>query len=148
MKNLGLHSGAILKILADEMMYWKKARVFPSHAKILKELDIKFREVRCPRTLMRWMKKAESHGLLIRTKRHRFTAQNGWEFRSPLYGITKLGWYLLVKNGTYTWKKIRHLWEQVTATFRKPKKNRKVFRPSGELTSIKDILGSAIPDTS
>jgi hypothetical protein len=148
MKNLGLHSGPVLQIIASEMMYHKKARVFPSHKRILNELKIKFREVRCPRTLMRWMKRAESHGLITRTKRHRYTPQNGWEFRSSLYGITMLGWYLLVKGGYFTWKQIRGLWEEVKANFRKPKKNRKVFRPSGELTSIGEIFGGARPDTS
>lgn len=141
MNKLGIKSLPVLICLASDMMYWRKARVFPAHKRILNELREKISIRRTARSLMRWMKLMEGSGLIHRTKRHRFTVKNGWEFRSSLYGITQQGWNLLVRAGVYTWDQINNLKGEAKKYFRKPKKTRKVFRPSGQLTSVSDILG-------
>jgi hypothetical protein len=141
MINLSIQSLPVLICLASDMMFFGKTRVFPGHERILKELQEKTRINRSPRTLMRWLKRMESHGLINRAKRHRFSARNGWEFRSSLYGINMPGWYLLVKAGLYTWDQFHRLQGIAKASFRKKGKPRKAFRPSGQLTSVSDILG-------
>lgn len=141
MNKLGIKSLPVLICLASDMMYWRKTRVFPAHKRILDELREKISIRRTARSLMRWMKLMEGSGLIHRTKRHRFTVKNGWEFRSSLYGITMPGWSLLRRAGVYTWDEIHRLIGEAKANFRKPKKSRKAFRPSGQLTSVSDILG-------
>lgn len=148
MNKLGIKSLPVLICLASDMMFFKKTRVFPSHKRILNELREKISIRRTARSLMRWMKLMENSGLIHRNKRHRFTAQNGWEFRSSLYGITMPGWNLLVRAGVYTWDQVHRLQGIAKATFRKTKKTQKVVRPPGQLTSIGDILGCHGYDTS
>ncbi|HUU41975.1 MAG TPA: hypothetical protein VMW42_13650 [Desulfatiglandales bacterium] len=139
-KNLALHALPILQVLADEMFYHGKTRVFPSQKRIVNELKEKASIKRSIRSLNRWLAFAEKHGLIRRNKRHRFTAQNGWEWRSSLYEITMLGWNLLFRFGSWSREKYNLLVQRAKATFRKSKKPRRVFRPSGELTSIGSIL--------
>jgi len=148
MNKLGQKALPVLICLGDEMMYWKKTRVFPAHERILNELREKTSIRRGKRTLMRWMKLMESSGLIYRTKRHRFTPKNGWEFRSSLYGITNFGWNLLIRAGVYTRDEVNRLIGIAKANFRKTKKTRKVFKPSGVLTSVGDILGGLGYNTS
>ncbi|TES93555.1 MAG: hypothetical protein E3J94_01265 [Desulfobacteraceae bacterium] len=149
MKGLNPYELEILLVLAGEIMYWRKTGVYPSQQRILKELEKKFGIIRCIRTLNRWLAVTVSHDLLWRQKRHIRDSILGWIFRSSLYKITGPGWRLVIKNSKYTWDQFSSLIKEATANFRKPKKNRKVFRPSGELTSIGDILGAAqYPDTS
>ena len=148
MSDVSLYAVQLLIVLADEQMYWRKKGVFPSQKRIQSELKKKFDTNVSIRTINRWLAKIESAGLLRRKKRHKKHPLLGWLFRSSLYWIMGTGWRLLIKMRRYTWDQFRSLIKEADATFRKPKKNRKVLKPSGELTSIKDILGSAIPDTS
>jgi len=148
MKDVGIYALPVLLILADEMMYHRKTGVFPSQQRIVNELGEKFGIYRVIRTYNRWAALIEEAGLIRRKKRHKLDKLLGWIFRSSLYTITGLGWNFIIRNSKYTWDQFNSLTKEATATFRKPKKNRKVFRPSGELTSIKDILGSIKPDTS
>lgn len=140
MKNLGQKSIFVLSVLADEMMYWKKAAVFPSHERILKELAEKLSVHKGARTLMRWLAIMESSALISRNKRHRFTPQNGWEFRSSLYQITMLGWSQLRRARFYTWDQIKQFFGEVSRGFRKKKTPQRTIRPRGELTSVGDIM--------
>ena len=90
----------------------------------------------------------ESHGVVTRTKRHKYSAQNGWEFKSSLYGITVMGWSLLARAHVYGWDEIHRLWGEIKKRVRKPKKTRKGFRPSGSLTGMGQIMGALGFDTS
>lgn len=148
MNKLGIKSLPVLICLASDMMHFKKTRVFPAHKRILNELREKISIRRGSRTLMRWLGLMEDSGVITRNKRHRFTAQNGWEFRSSLYGITKPGWNLLVRAGVYTWDQIHSLWGMAKANYRPSKKARKVLRPSGDLTHVGDIMGGLGYNTS
>lgn len=148
MKNLSQKALPVLLCLASDIMYFGKAKIFPSHARIIKELGKKLSIRLTPRSLMRWLAVMESHGVITRTKRHRYSAQNGWEFRSSLYGITVVGWALLANSNVYSWAQIHRLWDRIKKTFRKPGKTRKVSRPSGPLTSVGDILGGLRYNTS
>jgi len=148
MDDLAVYEGPLLLVLADEMMYWRKTGVYPSQKRIQKELWKKFGIRRSIRTINRWLAKAESDGLLWRKKRHIKDRLLGWLFRSSLYTITGRGWDRLIKMGKYTWDQFTGLIKEAEATFRKPKKTRKVFRSSGQLTSIGDIYEDIIPDTS
>lgn len=148
MKSLGQQALPVLICLASDMMHFKKTRVWPGHTRIVKELKEKTSISRCTRTLMRWMARMESHGLIYRNKRHRFTAQNGWEFRSSLYGITVLGWNLLIRAGVYTRDEYNRLKGQAKSTFRRSKRTQKVFRPSGNLTHIGDFVKGLLFNTS
>lgn len=146
--NLGLKALPVLIVLADEMMYWKKAAVFPSHERILKELREKISIKRGTRSLMRWLAIMEKSGLISRNKRHRFTAQNGWEFRSSLYRITMVGWSELRRAGVYKWAEIKQFFGEVNKWFRKKKTPRRIVRPSGPLTHIGDITECILHNTS
>ena len=148
MKNLSQKALPVLLCLASDIMYFGKAKIFPSHERILKELGKKLSIRLTPRSLMRWLAVMESHGVITRAKRHRYTAQNGWEFRSSLYGITVVGWALLANSGGYSWAQIHRLWDRIQKTFRKTGKTRKVVRPSGELTHISDSFKCLLHNTS
>lgn len=148
MKNLSLAPLPVLICLASDMMYFKKTRVWPGHARILKELQIKMRINRCSRTLMRWLANMESENLISRNKRHRVTPENGWEFRSSLYGITMSGWNLLIKAGYYTWDQFHRLQGMAKVKYGQIKKPQKAMRPPGELTHVGDIYKGLLFNTS
>lgn len=149
MKGLNPCELQVLLVIANENMYWRKTGVYPSQQRILNELAEKSGIHRCIRTLNRWLAKTRSHGLLRTKKRHKKDSRLGWIFRSSLQTITGPGWKLVIRNSKYTWDQFNSMINEAKANFRKPRKNRKVFRPSGELTSIGEIFGGAqYPDTS
>lgn len=148
MKNLGLFSLSILTVLGNEMEYWGKTRVFPSHKRIRNEMKEKCSVTKSERTVNRWLAMMEAAGLIRRNKRHRWTPANGWEFRSSLYEITMLGWNLLFRQGVWTRNKYNSLVQKAKSTFRKSKKPRKVSRPSGELTHVSESFKCLLHNTS
>lgn len=148
MKDVGIYAVPILTVLADEMMYHRKTGVFPSQKRIVNELAKKCGITRTIRTYNRWAAVTESGKLLRRKKRHRKTRRHGWEFRTSLYTITGPGWNLLIRMGRYTYDQFSSLIKEANATFHKPKKPRKVFRSSGDLTSVGGIMEDLGFDTS
>ena len=148
MKDMKTYAVSLLAVVANEAKYWGKRGVFPSQQRILNELEKKFGLNRCIRTYNRWAAELESRGLIRRKKRHKKDPLLGWIFRSSLTTITRSGWVSLINAGHYTWKEFNNLIKEAEASFRKPKKTRKVFRSSGSLTSVGDILGGLGYDTS
>lgn len=148
MKNVNLYALQVLSVIADEMMYWRKTGVFPSQKRIQKELKEKCDITISIRTLNRWLRKAESAGLIRRTKRHKKHPILGWLFRSSLQNIMGPGWKLLIGFKRYTWDQFNSLIKDAKANFRKPKNPREVFRSSGELISLGDVIGGLGFDSS
>ncbi|MBA7638580.1 hypothetical protein ES703_46236 [subsurface metagenome] len=148
MSDVALYATQLLVVLADEKMYWRKTSVFPSQKRIQNELKKKFGTNISIRTLNRWLAKIESAGLLRRMKRHKKHPLLGWLFRSSLYTIMGGGWKMLIKAGWYTWNQFNDLIKEAKANFRKPKKTRKVERPSGNLTHVGEVIKHLGFDTS
>jgi len=148
MKGLHPHTFEVLLVLADEMMYWRKTGVFPSQQRILNELEEKFIIIRGIRTLNRWLSSIEGFGLFRRKKRHKKDSVLGWIFHSSLYTITGPGWAFVIRNSKYTWDQFSELIKESTATFRKPKNPRTVFRSSGDLKSLSDVIDGLVFDSS
>ena len=125
--------------------YFNKLYCYPSQAKLLTLLS-KFTSLNISRRQLNYdLRCLETHGIIIRIRRHRRTPHNGMEFRSTLYEITLLGYNLLLRAQVIsfnTFKVIRNRIMQ--ALERKERPCAKTERKS-KLSSLSNIMEGLFP---
>jgi len=114
---------------------------YPSQNKLL-DLLSKFTSLKISlRQLNYDLQNLESHGLILRIRRHRRTKHHGIEFRSTLYKITIIGYNLLLRGNVIaygTFKAIVNIIKQALAKQERPPIIE--TRKSG-LEKLSDIMG-------
>ncbi len=130
----------ILLTLHKFNTYWKKLYCYPSQKKLLTLLS-QFTSLKISRRQLNYdLLELESHGIVVRIRRHRRTKHRGMEFRSTLYEITLVGYNLLMRAHVIsfmTFKKIRAVIMQALEKKERPCVE---MERKSNLTSLSDVL--------
>ena len=86
------------------MKHFNKGYCYPSQETLLKRMKSNTGVDISRRTLNRWLRVIENHGLIVRTRRLKHDARMGMLFKSTLYVITFLGVHRLKKMGVFLYK--------------------------------------------
>ena len=125
--------------------FFNKLYCYPSQAKLLTLLS-KFTSLSISRRQLNYdLRCLESHGLIIRIRRHRRTKDNGMEFRSTLYELTLLGYNLLLRAQVISFAAFKAIRNRILqALERKERPCAKTERKS-QLSSISNIMEGLLP---
>ena len=89
----------LLTTLHGLMKYLDKGYCYPSQEKLLDLMKKKTGIDISRRTLNRWLRVVENHGLIVRKRRIKHDVRLGMLFKSTMYTITILGMWLLKRIG-------------------------------------------------
>ena len=125
--------------------HFQKLYCFPSQEKLL-DLLSKFTSLKISRRQLNYdLAALESHGILIRVRRHRKRPRVGMEFRSTLYMITNLGYSLLLRAQVITWSTFNAIKKKIRESPRHKPRPCAINPRKSQLTSVSDILRGLVP---
>ena len=125
--------------------YFNKLYCYPSQAKLLTLLS-KFTSLNISRRQLNYdLHCLETHGIIIRIRRHRRTPDKGMEFRSTLYEITLIGYNLLLRAQVISFNTFKVIRNRILqALERKERPCAKTERKS-KLSSLSNIMEGLFP---
>lgn len=130
----------ILLTLNKLNSYFNKLYCYPSQNKLLTLLS-KFTSLKLSRRQLNYdLQALESHGVLIRIRRHRWTRLHGMEFRSTLYKITLIGYNLLLRAKVISFSTFKAIRNRILQALEKQKHPTPDISRKSQLESLSDVL--------